>query len=93
MLDFHALVVDALAECERHAMVKPLIMCVVSTNGSVLAMRINGAGVDPDVLAENKARKGLEPPLTILAVDQTNYSLRFCVNRHGQYLTQLASSA
>ena len=87
-IDFHSLLVDLLSECEAHGMVKPLIVCVTSPNGSILAMRVSGGDIDPDLLAENTERRGFEPPLTIMVVDQTNYSFRLAVNRHGGYVGQ-----
>lgn len=82
------MVVDVLSECESHGMVKPLIVCVTCPNGSILAMQVSGGGVDPELLAENTKRGGLEPPLTVMVVDQTNYSFRLTVNRHGGYVVQ-----
>ena len=74
---------EVFAHCEARGMKQPLIICIVSPNGSVIALRCV-SGNAPEVLAEHNEGDRFAAPLGILVVDQTGKALKFGVDRRGR---------
>ena len=61
--------------CINIGMKQPCILCAVSPNGSVLAMRFN-EGHDPDSLTEPFANDTFMAPLNLMVVDRDGKAMR-----------------
>jgi hypothetical protein len=61
---------EILQDCLARGMKAPLIVCAISPNGSVLAMRCPGG--EPDILAEHYEGGSFKLPMTVLILDQDN---------------------
>ena len=70
----------ALSHCIDIGMKQPCILCAVSPNGSVLAMRFN-EGHDPDPLMEPVENNTFTAPLHIMMVDRDGKAMRVVINR------------
>ena len=70
----------ALSHCINIGMKQPCILCAVSPNGSVLAMRFN-EGHDPDPLTEPLENVTFTAPLNLMAVDRDGKAMRVVINR------------
>ena len=69
----------ALSHCIDIGMKQPCILCAVSPNGSVLAMRFN-EGHDPDPLMEPFENDTFAAPLHIMVVDRDGKAMRVVIN-------------
>ena len=74
---------EVFAQCEARGMKQPLIICIASPNGSVIALRCV-SGSAPELLAEHNEGDRFPAPLGILVVDQTGKALKFGVDRQGR---------
>jgi len=70
----------ALSHCIDIGMKQPCILCAVSPNGSVLAMRFN-EGHDPDPLTEPFENDTFPAPLNVMVVDRDGKAMRVVINR------------
>ena len=59
---------DVLRQCVEQGMQPPLILCVVSPNGSVMVMRTDGE--HPEILAEHTEGAGFSTPINCMVVDR-----------------------
>jgi hypothetical protein len=66
----------------ENGMQPPLVVCTVSTNGSVVVTRVN-AGGEPDVLAEHSENQTFAFPINIMVVSQNNKAARVVIERGG----------
>jgi len=76
--DLTATIREILERCVGMEMQTPFIMCAVSPNGSVLAMRVEGDGSAGEPLAEHSEEHGFALPMTMVVVDQRNEAVRLC---------------
>ena len=70
----------ALSHCIDIGMKQPCILCAVSPNGSVLAMRFN-EGHDPDALTEPFENDTFAAPLNLMVVDRDGKAMPVVINR------------
>src|SRR6185295_12611864 len=70
----------ALSHCIDIGMKQPCILCAVSPNGSVLAMRFN-EGHDPDPLTEPFENDTFTAPLNLMVIDRDGKAMRVVINR------------
>jgi hypothetical protein len=54
---------DVLRQCVEQGMQPPLILCVVSPNGSTMVMRMDGE--HPEILAEHTEGAGFSTPIQL----------------------------
>lgn len=67
--------VEALEHCIDIGMKLPFIVCAVSPNGSVLAIRYN-EGRGPDPLAQHFENEAFTTPVNIMVVDRDGKAAR-----------------
>ena len=70
----------ALSHCIDIGMKQPCVLCAVSPNGSVLAMRFS-EGHDPDPLMEPVENDAFTAPLNLMVVDRDGKAMRVVINR------------
>jgi hypothetical protein len=75
-------IVEVLTECLDRGMRTPLIMCGISPNGSVCAMRWT-EGQDPEPLAEHFEPEGFRLPMMLVVLDQRNEAVRIVFTASG----------
>jgi hypothetical protein len=80
LTDFLAATLEA---CVDRGMQLPFVVCAVARNYSVLAMRVNGAGTDGEVLAEHFENDAFELPINIMVVSQNNEAVRLTIEQEG----------
>jgi hypothetical protein len=69
---------DVAKACKEHNLLMPIIVCIASPNGSLLAIRI---GVeDSSVLAQRFEDGGFRGPFRVMLVDQANTAVKLVVN-------------
>ena len=69
---------DVAKACKEHNLLMPIILCMASPNGSLLAIRI---GVeDSCVLAEHIESEGFRGPFRVMLVDRSNTAVKLVVN-------------
>ena len=78
---------DVLNQCLTDGMKPPLILCAMSPNGSVLAVRFLGQG-GPDKLAQNFDAGGFRLPMSIVVLDQNNEVVWTTVGTTGTLIRQ-----
>lgn len=78
MEELQELLVEALRQCVDNGMKLPLIVCAVSSNGSVLATRIN-EGREPDTLAQHFEDRAFKTPVNIMVVDHYGEAARVVI--------------
>jgi hypothetical protein len=83
-VDVARTIADTIDECLAKGMKPPVIVCVVSPNGSVLVVRFSETGAEPDVLAEHFEARGFALPMTVVVVDQNNMAARICLEETGR---------
>jgi hypothetical protein len=59
---------EVLRQCVQQGMQPPLILCVVSPNGSVMVMRTDGE--HPEILTEHIEGGGFSTPINCMVVDR-----------------------
>ena len=74
---------EIFAQCETRGMKQPFIICIISPNGSVIALRCV-SGSAPEVLAEHNEGDRFPAPLGILVLDQSGKAVKFGVDRRGR---------
>jgi len=74
---------DILSACEDRGMQRPFIVCAASPNGSVLCVRANPDGEEPDVLAEHYDAHMFRLPITVMVLDQTGEAVRITITVKG----------
>jgi hypothetical protein len=68
---------DVAMACRRHNLLMPIIFCMASPNGSLLAIRI---GVEESsVLAQRFEGGGFRGPFRVMLVDQSNKAVKLVV--------------
>jgi hypothetical protein len=72
--------VEVINRCVELGMKLPFIVCAVSPNGSVLAMRVNGGGRESDLLAKHFENQTFMPPLNIMVLDQNGEAVRVVID-------------
>jgi len=69
---------DVAKACIEHNLLMPIILCMASPNGSLLAIRI---GVEEScVLALHLENEGFRGPFRVMLVDQSNTAVKLVVN-------------
>jgi hypothetical protein len=82
MEELQDLIDTALQKCGERGMRPPFIMCVISPNGSILALRATGTEVDH--LAEHFEGGAMTVPMTIVVLDQDNKAARITIEKAGR---------
>jgi hypothetical protein len=72
---------EALRQCVEQGMQPPLILCVVSPNGSVMVMRTDGE--HPEILAEHTESAGFPTPINCMVVDRTGAAAHITIEPSG----------
>ena len=72
---------DVLRQCVEQGMQPPLILCVVSPNGSMMVMRT--AGEHPEILAEHTEGAGFLTPVNAMAVDRARAAAHITIEPSG----------
>jgi len=72
---------DIIAHCHDRGMKLPLMVCMMSPNGSVIAVRCVPDRQEPVVLAEHNTDDCFASPIGVLALDQHGQALKFVVDR------------
>ena len=70
----------AMSYCINIGMKQPCILCAVSPNGSVLAMRFS-EGHSPDPLTGPFENDTFTAPLNLMVVDRDGKAMRVVINR------------
>jgi hypothetical protein len=71
---------DVARMCKQHNLLMPIIVCIASPNGSLLAIRM---GVEESsVLAQHIEDDGFRGPFRVMLVDQSNKAVKLVVNGH-----------
>ena len=76
-----ATLMDILAHCFDQGMKLPLMICMMSPNGSVIAIRCVPDREEPVVLAEHNADGRFASPIGALVLDQHGQVLKFVIDR------------
>jgi hypothetical protein len=74
---------DVLAHCLDKGMRMPLMVCMMSPNGSVIAIRCLPDSDEPEVLVEHNEGDRFVRPIGVLVLDQSGQALKFIVDRGG----------
>lgn len=57
------------------------MVCTMSRNGSVIAIRCSPDREEPEVLAENNEDDCFDGPIGVLVLDQTGQALKFVIDQ------------
>lgn len=71
---------EILRICQERGMKLPFIICAASSNGTVLCMRFNGPGGEPDVLARHDEPGGFKSPINWMVLDQNGEAVRVTID-------------
>ena len=85
--DFRNVIAEILKWCEDDGMTFPVILCTVSSNGSILANRIDGMG-GSEVLAQRFEPEGFAAPMTVMVLDQKNNAAWITIDQNGEMSKQ-----
>jgi hypothetical protein len=66
----HTIIREALDDCLARGMVLPYIICIASSNGSVVCVRSNGESTDSALLAQHYEDSPVGGSLGLLVTDQ-----------------------
>jgi hypothetical protein len=72
---------EVLRQCVQQGMQPPLILCVVSPNGSVMVMRTDGE--HPEILAEHTEGAGFSTPINCMVVDRAGAAAHITIEPSG----------
>jgi len=72
---------QCLEQCLEEGMQPPLILCVVSPNGSVMVMRTDGE--HPEILTEHTEGAGFSTPINCMVVDQAGAAAHITIEPSG----------
>jgi hypothetical protein len=72
---------DVLTHCLDRGARLPLMVCMMSRNGSVIAIRCFPDREDPEVLAEHNEGDFFDGPIGVLVLDQTGQALKFVIDQ------------
>src|SRR5215471_15692582 len=72
---------DVLRQCVEQGMQPPLILCVVSPNGSTMVMRTDGE--HPEILAEHTEGAGFSTPINCMVVDRAGAAAHITIEPSG----------
>ncbi len=75
---------DVLAHCLDKGMRMPLMVSMMSHNGSVIAIRCLREAEEPQILAEHNEGDRFATPIGVLVLDQCGQALKFVVDRGGR---------
>ena len=70
---------DVLAHCLDQGMRMPLMVCMMSPNGSVIAVRCLPDGQELEVLTEHNEDDRFSSPIGVLVLDQNGHALKFVI--------------
>ena len=73
---------DLLKQCQERGMKFPLVLVAVGANGSLLALRTNGAG-GLQVLARYSVSPEYQTPINFMIVDSTGEAASAQLEAHG----------
>ena len=68
-------------QCLEQGMQPPLILCVVSPNGSAMVMRTDGE--HPEILTEHTEGAGFSTPISCMVVDRAGAAAHISVEPSG----------
>ena len=71
-------------QCVQQGMQPPLILCVVSPNGSVMVMRTDGE--HPEILTEHSEGAGFSTPINCMVVDRAGATAHITLINGGSFL-------
>jgi hypothetical protein len=71
--------VEVLTQCTDNGMALPFIVCAISTNGSVLVVRINGGHGPDTTLAQHFEDDVFKMPMNIVVVDRLGEAVRVVI--------------
>ena len=74
--------ISVVETCIERGMQPPFIVCLVSANGSILAVRFNVPD-EPDILAEHPQDGMFRLPINGMVVDQTGEAVRVVIDKEG----------
>jgi len=72
---------EVFMQCIEQGMQPPLILCVVSPNGSVTVMRTDGE--DPEILSEHTEGAGYSTPINCMVVDRAGAAAHITIEPSG----------
>ena len=72
---------NALSNASSKGMQPPLILCVVSPNGSVMVMRTDGE--HPEILTEHTEGAGFSTPINCMVVDRAGAAAHITIEPSG----------
>jgi hypothetical protein len=72
---------DLLKQCQERGMKFPLVLVAVGANGSLLALRTNGGGLQ--VLARYSVSPEYQTPINFMIVDSTGEAASAQLEAHG----------
>jgi hypothetical protein len=72
---------DVLRQCVEQGMQPPLILSVVSPNGSTMVMRTDGE--HPEILAEHTEGAGFSTPINCMVVDRAGAAAHITIEPSG----------
>ena len=72
---------DVLRQCVEQGMQPPLILCVVSPNGSVMVMRTDRE--HPEILAEHTEGAGFPTSINCMVVDRVGAAAHITIEPSG----------
>jgi hypothetical protein len=81
---------DVLTHCLDRSMRTPLMVCMMSRNGSVIVVRCIPDCEEPAVLAEHSEDDRFVSPIGALVLDQTGQALKFVLD-HGRVAPESAT--
>ena len=82
--DFSKILAETFEQCLATGMRLPFVICGVSPNGSVMALRMQGPGREPEVLAEYAEDEGFRLPMTVMVLDKDNTAVRITIAADGR---------
>ena len=74
--------ISVVETCIERGMQPPFIVCLVSTNGSILAVRFKVPN-EPDILAKHPQDGMFRLPINGMVVDHTGEAVRVVIDKEG----------
>ena len=74
---------DVFQRCTGKGMALPFVVITASPDGTVFAMRVQGDGHGPEILAEHVEGDAMRLPVSVVVLDQNGDALRVVIRRPG----------